>query len=93
MWTMSTNLKENKMIGQRLADIRQREHPQCVLCNLVSHVSCSRFIPNTFVRFSTAFASILKHLYHLKNRFARIVKPFTSIHKVSIFPLPIISFL
>ena len=25
MWTIRTNLKENKLIGQGLADIRQRE--------------------------------------------------------------------
>ena len=27
MWTISTNMKENKLIGQGLADIRQRETP------------------------------------------------------------------
>ena len=51
----------NKLIGQRLADIRQREtHAMCIT-KLVTHSSFSRFIRNTFVRFATAFASILKH--------------------------------
>ena len=32
MWTISINLKENKLIGQGLADIRQRETPaMCIM--------------------------------------------------------------
>ena len=58
MWTIGTNLKENTLIGQGLADIRQEKHPQCVLCKLVTHVLRSRFIRNTFVRFAMAFVSI-----------------------------------
>ena len=34
IWTMSTKIKENKLIGQRLADIRQRETPAiCIMQN------------------------------------------------------------
>ena len=32
MWKISLNLKENKLIGQGLADIRQRETPaMCII--------------------------------------------------------------
>ena len=32
MWTLSTNLKETKLIGQSLADIRQTEAPaMCIM--------------------------------------------------------------
>ena len=32
MWTISTSLKENKLIGQGLADIRQSETPaMCIM--------------------------------------------------------------
>ena len=61
MWTISKNLKETKLIGQGLADIRQ----QCVLCKLVTPVLCYPFIRNIFLRFATALTSILKRLYHL----------------------------
>ena len=41
MWTMSTNLKENKLIGQRLADIRQRESPP--MCIMQISYPCAMF--------------------------------------------------
>ena len=62
MCTISTNLKENKLIGQRLADIRQRETPaMCImqisypLIVFLFHSQHIRKIRN----------DIRKHLYHL----------------------------
>ena len=37
---------------------KREKHPQCVLCKLVTHASCSCFSRNTLGRFAKAFASI-----------------------------------
>ena len=62
MWTISTNLKENKLIGQRLADLRQRETP--AMC--IMQISYPRIV---FLVHSQHFRKIRndirKHLYHL----------------------------
>ena len=52
IWTISPDLKKNKLIGQGLADIRQRETPT-ILCKLDTHVLHSRSIRNTFARFAS----------------------------------------
>ena len=41
MWTISTDLKENKLIGQGLADIRQKETP--AICNMQISNPCFVF--------------------------------------------------
>ena len=58
MLTISQNLKENILIGQGLADIRQRETPLMCVMQIRYHFLHSRFIRNTFLRFATALASI-----------------------------------
>ena len=41
MWTISPNLKENKLIGQSLAGIRQRETP--AICFMQIRYPCFAF--------------------------------------------------
>ena len=83
MWTISTHLKNNELIGQGLADIRQKETP--AMCIMQISYPCFVFSFN-LQHIRNIRNGILKHLYNLKKRFARFVKHFASIHNVLDFP-------